>query len=105
MPSLARAPWRHRPPRQRPPGTAEPSAAAAALPIADILDVDGSDPATPHADHSAANRTATVHGAPTQAIDPVLNRTVTTFDGVDDALAFPLADAWSPAHGPTSPSP
>lgn len=69
------------------------AAAAVTLPTADILDVDNADPAAPYVDHAAA-RAATVRGAPTQALDPILNRTVTVFDGVDDAVVYPLADAW-----------
>lgn len=73
--------------------------AATTLPKADVLDVDGSDPAKPYADRAAA-RPATVRGAPTQAVDPTLQRTVTTFDGVDDAVVYSLTDAWNAATEP-----
>lgn len=72
--------------------TAAP-AAAVTLPTADVLDLDHADPANPYVDHAAA-RPAVVRGAPTQAVDPTLDRTVTVFDGVDDAVVFSLADAW-----------
>ena len=78
---------------------AAPATAAATLPTADILDVDMADPAAPYADH-AASRTAAVRGAPTQALDPTLGRTVSVFDGVDDAVAYPLQDAWNPSTQP-----
>jgi hypothetical protein len=73
--------------------------AAITLPTADILDVDGSDAASPFKD-KAAGRIGVTKGAPTTGVDPTLNRTVTTFDGIDDAVVYPLADAWKPATQP-----
>lgn len=76
-----------------------PLAAPASLPKADILDVDAADAANPLVDH-AANRTPVVKGAPTPSVDPTLKRTVAAFNGVDDMVAYNIADAWKPETQP-----
>ncbi|WP_300683635.1 LamG-like jellyroll fold domain-containing protein [Nocardioides sp.] len=76
-----------------------PAAAPAALPVADILDVDGTDGASPFKD-KAAGRAGVVYGAPTAANDASLKRSVATFDGTKDAVVFPLADAWKAETSP-----
>jgi len=80
------------------PGTPAPSAAwAAAVPTADVLDVDFTSGAP--VDH-AQNRVGTVKSTPTYGVDTQLNRTVASFDGVDDAVVYSLTDAWDANHTP-----
>jgi hypothetical protein len=78
------------------PPVAPAATAAVAVPAADILDVDFANGAP--TDH-AAGRTATTFGAPTYGIDSTIDHPTASFDG-DDALVYPVNDAWAAATTP-----
>ncbi|RIJ67039.1 DUF5011 domain-containing protein [Nakamurella silvestris] len=78
---------------------AAPATAAPAAPVADILDVDFTGSGGAPVDH-AQNRAGTVKSAPVYGVDSHLNRTVASFDGVDDGVVYALSDAWDANHTP-----
>ncbi|PJI86725.1 LamG-like jellyroll fold domain-containing protein [Luteimicrobium subarcticum] len=71
--------------------------AAVTVPSADVLDVDLADGTW--TDH-AQNRTPTVNGDPAVTKDPALGRTVGSFDGLHDAVVYPVQDMWDATHTP-----
>ncbi|MDM4762276.1 Ig-like domain repeat protein [Galbitalea sp. SE-J8] len=62
----------------------------ATVPDADVLDVDFADGT---ATDAAANRPATVIGAPVYSTDPALDRTVASFNGAS-GIRYPLSEPW-----------
>ncbi|MGH1563721.1 LamG-like jellyroll fold domain-containing protein [Mumia sp. DW29H23] len=76
-----------------------PPAHAAAVPTADVLDVDFRDGTTTDAAQGLAPVT---HGEPTLTSDLGLGRPVMAFDGTDDALGYPFADQYAKIAGSVS---